>query len=827
MELFKLFGTIAIDNAKAMKSLDETSKEAKNTRTVFDKAFEEIGKKAVDVFKKDMPQSLKHTTDAIESQKNELNSLKKRYKDACLVFGENSKEAKSLGKQIKSLSTELQENKEKLKNAESAADKFDKSLEDVKKKASETDTKLEKFGKTLGNLGTSVLKGTAIALGAVTTGIIALGASAVKYNATMESYSTSFETMTGSAEKASETMDKLKDLGAKTPFEFEDLASATQLLMNYGFTADGAVDSMMMLGDIAQGDAEKMQRVAMAYGQMSSAGKVSLEDVKQMIEAGFNPLQEISESTGESMESLYQRISDGTLSVEEITAAMERSTSEGGKYFQSMEKQSKTVAGQFSTLKDNFKQMTGEIFKGVSEMIGTKALPILIGWVDKLTKAFKKNGIDGLLDALGGILGEGLSYITDALPDIAEMGFNILCSLLDGILENVDAIAEAGTTLVEVLIDGIAEFLPKFTNTAQQLVYKFIYGLGQALPQIMTTITGMMIDLVNIAIANIPLVVQAGISILQGLLQGILDALPMLLEALPELVQNLADTLLEQIPVIIDAGTDLLTALVDNLPTIIDTIVEVLPQIITGITDALTENLPTIVSAGVALFVALVQNMDDILRGIAGAIPALIEGIADSLLSKDNLEDMKDAGVDIIYSFLEGLQTAWQEVTSWFSAAINGLTSGASSAVDAVNIAGAASRGSAGLTTGRGKSNTSRSSSVGSSVGGSGTRRIGGYADGGVVPKGHMAFLEGYGDEAVVPLHNNKKWISAVAQDMNNAIGTNNLSGLEAKFDRMLALMEKQSNTKIYLDSGVLVGELTDGIDASLGEVDNLRRRGG
>ena len=75
--------------------------------------------------------------------------------------------------------------------------------------------------------------------------------------------------------------------------------------MNYGFTADEAMDKMMMLGDISQGSADKMSRIAMAYGQMSSAGKVSLEDVKQMIEAGFNPLQEISESTGESMDSLY------------------------------------------------------------------------------------------------------------------------------------------------------------------------------------------------------------------------------------------------------------------------------------------------------------------------------------------------------------------------------------------------------------------------------------------------------------------------------------------------------------------------------------------
>ena len=205
----------------------------------------------------------------------------------------------------------------------------------------------EKFSNTADNLGSKLAgglaKGFKVAASAIAGVSAALGAGAVagvKYNATIEQYETSFEVMTGSAEKAAEVVERLKKIGAATPFELPELADATQLLMNYGFTADEAIDRMMMLGDISQGSADKMQRIATAYGQMSSAGKVQLEDIKQMIEAGFNPLQEISESTGESMESLYERISDGSLAVEEITESMQRATSEGGKYFQSMEKQS-------------------------------------------------------------------------------------------------------------------------------------------------------------------------------------------------------------------------------------------------------------------------------------------------------------------------------------------------------------------------------------------------------------------------------------------------------------------------------------------------------
>ena len=105
----------------------------------------------------------------------------------------------------------------------------------------------------------------------------------IGYNAEIESLKTSFEVMTGSAEKAAEVVERLRKMGAETPFEMTDLAKTTNLLMQYGLSADEAIDRMTMLGDIAQGNAEKMNSVALGYAQMSSAGKVNLVDIKQMI----------------------------------------------------------------------------------------------------------------------------------------------------------------------------------------------------------------------------------------------------------------------------------------------------------------------------------------------------------------------------------------------------------------------------------------------------------------------------------------------------------------------------------------------------------------
>ena len=242
--------------------------------------------------------------------------------------------------------------------------------DDFEKRLNAIEHKTQSFG--------SSIKRTVAALG---LGKIAkdFASAGISFNASIEQYQTSFEVMTGSAEKAAQITQQLKQIAANTPFELPQLADTTQLLMNYGFTADDAMKKMQMLGDISQGSADKMTRIATAYGQMSSAGKVSLEDVKQMIEAGFNPLQEISKSTGESMASLYDRISDSSLSVDEITASMERSTSAGGKYFQSMDKQSQTLNGKISTLKDTFNEFAGKAMQGLSDVLSNTVIPALTG----------------------------------------------------------------------------------------------------------------------------------------------------------------------------------------------------------------------------------------------------------------------------------------------------------------------------------------------------------------------------------------------------------------------------------------------------------------
>lgn len=423
------------------------------------------------------------------------------------------------------------------------------------------------FNSGISKLGGIAKKGAGVAVAAVGAVTAALGAgvvAGVKYNASIESYQTSFEVMTGSAEKAAEVIDKLKKVGAETPFELPDLADTTQLLMNYGFSADEAMDKMMMLGDISQGSADKMSRIATAYGQMSSAGKVSLEDVKQMIEAGFNPLQEISESTGESMASLYDRISKGTISVDEITASMQRATSEGGKYFQSMEKQSQTFSGLISTLKDNAQQLLGEIVKPISDGLTESLLPAAISAIEQLTQGFEENGVSGMIQAAG----------------------NIVNGLFTGIIENAPLLISIGMELLNQFLLGIATGIPTLLTKGFEIVTQLTLGILQNLPQLITQGAAVITNFVNGLLSSLPSVLQSGVQMILRLVDGIINNLPAIVSAAAQAIARFIASIASNLPQILSTGIKIIGELASGLIRAIPNLVGKIPQIISAIKDA-------------------------------------------------------------------------------------------------------------------------------------------------------------------------------------------------------------------------------------------------
>lgn len=508
--------------------------------------------------------------------------------------------------------------------------------------------------KKLGGLakgGLSVLTG---AIGSVTAALGAGAVAGMKYNASIETYQTSFEVMTGSAEKAAEVIDRLKKVGAETPFELPDLADTTQLLMNYGLTADEAMDKMMMLGDISQGSAEKMSRIATAYGQMSSAGKVQLEDVKQMIEAGFNPLQEISETTGESMSSLYDRISKGTISVDEITASMQRATAEGGKYYQSMEKQSQTFSGLISTLKDNAQQLLGEVVQPISESMVSTLLPAAIDAINQMTTAFQTQGVEGLIQAGSQILVNLLTGIAQGLPNVITTVLQIIQALITNLNLNLPQLISAGGQILMSLISGVVLLLPSLISLGFNLVINLISGIVSALPQLLTQGNDMLTQYSSTIQSRFPEILQDGLDMILNLLTGLLNNAPQIIQQAGDMLTTWIDTILNMLPDILQSGCDmilnLLSGLVSNAPKIISQAGEMLVDFIATI----ASHLPEILQKGIEIIGQLLAGIIREVPNLIASIPGIIADIGSAFLDKD----WAGIGWDIISGIGSGIANA-------------------------------------------------------------------------------------------------------------------------------------------------------------------------
>ncbi|MCI6944844.1 MAG: tape measure protein [Faecalibacterium sp.] len=237
--------------------------------------------------------------------------------------------------------------------------------------------------------------------------------SGVDYNATMESYLTNFKVMLGSEEAAATKLSEIRKMAASTPFSLDDLTSGTQTLLQFGIAADDTTGVLQRLGDISLGSAEKLQTLTRAYGKMSSAQKVTLENVNMMIDAGFNPLNQICDATGESMSDLYKRISDGKVSFSELEAAVEAATSQGGQFYNGMLEASQTFSGRMSTLKDNVSALTGELTSGLFAALGelvVKLNEVVVSFLDSDEKMSQLKETIGIATAV--VAAAGTAFLT-------------------------------------------------------------------------------------------------------------------------------------------------------------------------------------------------------------------------------------------------------------------------------------------------------------------------------------------------------------------------------------------------------------------------------
>lgn len=271
---------------------------------------------------------------------------------------------------------------------------------DTEKTIKEVERDLDAMNSRINTAATVGLAG--IAAGAV--GVLSVASSA-------EQTAVAFEVMLGSASQAKMMLDQIYQLGKESPFGAADFQNAGKTLLQFGVDASEVVPIISMLGDVAAGDSEKLSRLAVVFGQVSAAGRLTGGDVLQMINNGFNPLQQIAQTTGESMVELRKRMEAGGISSQEVAAAFQAATSAGGRFNGMTERIAATTGGKFSTVKDEFMML--------AKTMGDTLLPIA-------------NMVLGALSGIVAIMGQFPKTVVVTVAAVA--GFAIAIKALNAAL---------------------------------------------------------------------------------------------------------------------------------------------------------------------------------------------------------------------------------------------------------------------------------------------------------------------------------------------------------------------------------------------------------
>ena len=211
------------------------------------------------------------------------------------------------------------------------------------------------------------------------TALKQLASEIIRVRGEFQSMDTAIETMVGK-DMANRLIPQIKELAKISPLTVSDMVGAEKMMLGFNIQAEDTIRYLQALSDISMGDSVKFKSLTLAFSQMSAAGKLMGQDLNQMINAGFNPLQIISEKTGKSIAALKEEMSKGAVSAEMVQQAFIDATSAGGKFYNMSTNASKTINGQISMMEDAWDAALNDMGKASEGVImeGIQATTALI-----------------------------------------------------------------------------------------------------------------------------------------------------------------------------------------------------------------------------------------------------------------------------------------------------------------------------------------------------------------------------------------------------------------------------------------------------------------
>lgn len=301
----------------------------------------------------------------------------------------------------------------------------------------------------------------------------------------------SFEVLSGK-EAGGKLFNDLTKFANESIFGSELLDNA-KIMRSFGVETEKILPNMKMLGDVAMGDKEKLGQLSLAYSQIQATGRLMGQDLLQLVTAGFNPLQIISQKTGISMLDLKKKMEDGAISAEMVEAAFKTATSQGGQFYQMTEKIAKTAPGKWEAFKGQLKQIATEI--------GTKLLPVISKAIDLFSEGASRvySFATSLWNDLQPVF-EALWPVVQTVGDFLGRIFNIVGSIVKVITKTFAPVVKSLVNLLEGPLKvalTVVEFAFKALEKVVQAVAWAIDKVRQAVEWLSDLFNGPLDDLMK------------------------------------------------------------------------------------------------------------------------------------------------------------------------------------------------------------------------------------------------------------------------------------------------------------------------------------------
>lgn len=445
-------------------------------------------------FERGISQAKNQTTASVAEMKSQYKSLASSLGGYQSAFNKAAAQYGTSSQSAQKYSAKIDEQKRKLDECRKSLEAVGVSVEDVGRKMESASTKTESLSVPFSGLSktlTGAFTKSQLITAAITSlagKFVSLGEGMAKqgtdFNQAMEKYRVAFTNMLGSAEQAQAVLNQIKQDAAHTPLNVDSLVQANQLLISAGVDAGKARSTILALGDAVSatgGGNDALSRMAANLQQIKNVGKASAVDIKQFAMAGIDIYGVLADYTGKSTAEVQKM----TITYDLLTAALQKASEEGGRYYNAMETQSQTMSGRIETLKDNWSQLLGTLTEGLTATEG-KLVTAASGWVQRLQEAFETSGANGLMQAGGHIVDDIATGISDGIPGLAAQAEGAVQNFALYLQDNMGQIVDTGGQLLTSLANGILSTAPIVANAAVQTVSSLAVELWNNADKIFT-----------------------------------------------------------------------------------------------------------------------------------------------------------------------------------------------------------------------------------------------------------------------------------------------------------------------------------------------------